>query len=398
MRTFSTVVIGGGAAGIVAAISAGRSGSSVLICEKTPRIGRKILASGNGRCNLSNDDLGPSFYNPSSRHLVETVFANFGRKHINAFFTGLGLQLHSEEGRIFPATNQAASVLKVLEIELHRLAIPVECHFDVTSISRSKDGFLVTARSGAEVSARSVVVAGGGKSYPALGSDGSTYKLAERFGHSIVEPVPVAVPLNVKDPLCHALQGQKIPASVACAVNGISGKSVAGDILFTKYGLSGTAILDISADVSIALNRDRLRSVSLSIDMVPFMSIAELASELKKRADRDFAPVDMVAGILPNKFGPALSYIFKTQDAPTRAHALKNRIFTAQGTRGWNEAEFTSGGIDTREVEAATLESRFVKGLYLAGEVLDVDGKRGGYNLAWAWASGHAAGEAASHA
>jgi predicted Rossmann fold flavoprotein len=397
MRKFSTVIIGGGASGIVAAIGAARKGADVMICEKTPRPGKKILASGNGRCNLANEDLDIKFYNPASRTLVRSVFSRFGLDAIKGFFEDIGLRLYSEGGRIFPATDQSSSVLKVLEMELRRLSVAIETGFDVTSVTESPGGgFTVSARSGGSVSAGKVVLACGGKSYPAFGSDGNACKIAERMGHTIIEPVPVAVPVLVKDPLCHLLQGQKIKAVVRSVVNGKERESSSGDLLFAKYGLSGTAILDASQSVSIAINRDRIRGVSVVVDMVPFMGEAALSAELAKRAERKVSPDEMTAGILPNKFGVALRDMFRTNTPSGSARLLKNKTFKVLGTRGWNEADFTAGGIDTNEVDANSMESRLRRGVYFAGEMLDVNGARGGYNLAWAWASGFVAGEAAA--
>ncbi len=399
-RNFNVVVVGGGASGIVAAISAKRRGSSVLLCEKMPHLGKKILASGNGRCNLSNENLDSSFYNPAAQPLVKTAFSSFGKSSIDEFFRSIGLLLRSEEGRIFPATNQSASVLKALEMELRRLEIPVETGFDVSTISGSgsNKGFTVTSRANGTISTRSVVIACGGKSYPAFGADGTAYKFAEKLGHTIVEPVPSAVPLNIKDPLCHHLQGQKIEATAESIVKGKCMEKAGGDLLFTKYGLSGTAILDISNSISIAINRNRVQDVAISVDMVPFMDEAELAGELKRKASRKTSPDEMAVGILPNKFCLPLRDLFRAKAPLEAAKALKNRIFMVSGTRGWNEADFTAGGVDISEIDHTTMESKLNKGIFFTGEMLDVNGKRGGYNLAWAWASGYIAGEGAANA
>lgn len=384
---YSVAVIGAGASGIAAAISSSRAGKSCIICDRMPRIGKKILASGNGRCNLSNEKLDDSFYNPSARSLVKSVFARFAGEDIKNFFHSLGLALHSENGRLFPVTNQSASVVKALELELRRLSVPIRLDFNATAVTETIDGFVVTSSSGEKVSARSVILAGGGKSYSALGSDGSAYKLAEKFGHSLIEPVPVAVPITVKDNLCHLLQGQKITVKAWSIINGKMVSESYGDLVFTKYGLSGTAILDISEDISIAINRSTAKSVEVSIDMVPFMEEAQLERELAGRAGKGIAAEDLLTGILPNKLSSALK--------GSLAKVLKYKRFRVLGTRGWNEAEFTAGGVDVNEVNAGTLESKLKKGVYFAGEILDVNGKRGGYNLAWTWASGFVSGLAA---
>ncbi len=390
MVSYNTLVIGGGAAGILAAISTARRGESVIICEKTACLGKKILATGNGRCNLLNDDLDESHYNAAARKLVHSVFDRFGKIQMLEFFRSLGLEWYSDEGRIFPRTNQAASVFKILELELNRLRVPVKFNFDCVAISPLKNGFTVSSKAGEKIDCRKVIVTGGGKTYPAFGADGGGYDVAIKLGHSIITPVPVAVPLVVKDPLCHLLQGQKIFASARSVINGEAGPEVAGELLFTKYGLSGTCILDVSEAISIALGRQHKTQVLVAVDMVPFMTQEELKEELERRWNGSAAP-DILVGILPNKFGAALQGLLDN-GIGTAVESLKHRLFRVTDTRGWNEAEFTAGGIAVSEVALGTLESKLKKGVYFAGEVLDVNGERGGYNLAWAWASGWVAG------
>jgi hypothetical protein len=392
MQKFSLVVIGAGASGIIAAISAKRKGESVLLCERLAAIGKKISVSGSGRCNLFNNNLDESFYNQESRHLVKSVFARFDRDKIEYFFKELGLLLYAENNRVFPVTNQAASVLKVLEIELKRLFIPVELNFEVREVRDSSEGFLLTSKTEKKISCKKLIIAAGGRSYPALGSDASCYKFAKQYGHNIIEPVPVCVPIVVKDPFCHLLQGQKIFVSCLSIIDDKITVKAKGELLFTKYGLSGTAILDISRDLSIALNRLHKKEVVVSLDLVPFIDKTALHDEIMRKVKKGIAPENLLAGILPNKFGQAFGELLKGQDIDKLVSVLKDKRFRVLGTRGWNEAEFTAGGIDTSEIKQTTLESKFKRGLYFSGEILDVDGKRGGYNLAWAWASGFIAG------
>ena len=392
MDNLDTLIIGGGAAGITAAISAGCKGASVVLCEKMPQLGKKILTSGNGRCNLLNDKLDSYCYNPAAQDFVKSVFAAFGKADIENFFKELGLEVYSENNRIFPVTKQSSSVLKVLEMELKRLRVGIELNFEAVDISCSKKGFAVKSKSDRTIESSNLIIACGGKTYPALGSDGSSYGFAKWFGHSIIEPVPSAVPVVAKDRICHLLQGQKISAAALSIIDGNVTNEATGEILFTKYGLSGTAILDVSRDISVAINREKKKDVAVSIDMVPFMDRGKLKLELEKRTGKGLDAEDILTGILPNKFGTALKDLFSGCDCNAIAGALKDRRFKITGTRGWNEAEFTAGGIDVSEVKKETLESKLKEGLYFAGEILDVDGKRGGYNLAWAWASGFIAG------
>lgn len=409
MNTVSVAVVGGGAAGLVAAISAGRAGSPTALCERMPKLGRKLLATGGGRCNLLNEKLDASAFTPESRDLVRSVFERFGTSDIKAFLGDLGLVLTAEGDRVFPATMQAASVLKVFELELKRLPVDLRLSWDVREI-RWKDGlFFLKSRDGAVLKADRVVLSGGGRSYPALGADGNAYGLAQAFGHGLIEPIPSAVPVIIKDKICHILQGQKIRVRARSFIGGRRAEEADGELLFTSYGLSGTAVLDISESLSRALNRDRRKDAEIAVDLVPFLSEDDLASRFKKRAADGWTEKDWAAGILPEKFGAVLgTWIRENRDIPAgrglaesgamiaRALAgkMKSLRFKVVGTRGWNEAEFTSGGIPAAEVDPANLESKFRPGLFLAGEILDVQGRRGGFNLAWAWASGWLAGTA----
>jgi len=397
-------VIGGGAAGLVAAISGARRGASITVLERLPRLGKKLLATGGGRCNLLNENLAAPAYTSSDPGLVASVLDRFGKTEIRAFFETLGLRLQTEEdGRVYPATNQASSVLKVLELEAGRLGITIEAGFDALGLTASSGSFSVASAAGRTVEARTVILAGGGRSYPALGSNGSCYGLAGRFGHSLVPPVPSAVPLLAKDGMCHFLQGQKLRVRIDSLVGGRVGQTAEGELLFTQYGLSGTAALDVSESLSIAINREGKKDTAVAVDLVPFMSEADLAAELSKRMEAGWPAKDLGAGLLPEKFALVMPQFVRAADASSGrgsrsgaarslAGVLKARRFAVQGTRGWNEAEFTSGGVDAREVRPRTLESKLRPGLYFAGEVLDVQSGRGGFNLAWAWASGFVAG------
>ncbi len=400
---FDVAVIGGGAAGMSAAIAAAREGRSTVILERMPRLGRKVLATGGGRCNLSNERVSAGAYASSDPALVASVVARFGPGAIAGFFEDLGLRLASEGGRIYPATQQAASVVKVLELEVRRRRVDVRTGFRVAAIERRGSTLAATSEDGRRVEARTIVLCGGGRSYPALGSDGSAYGPARALGHSLVEPVPSCVPLLAKDRTCHLLQGQKVRVRAAALVGGRTVAEAEGDALFTPYGVSGTAVLDVSTPLSIALNRERRGAAALALDLLPDMAEDRLAAEIRRRLEEDWEAGDVVTGLLPEKFGRLAAGLLRAHTdadhaAAALAAALKDIRFDVQGTRGWNEAEFTSGGIDAREVDPERLASRLVPGLHFAGEILDVQGPRGGYNLAWAWASGAVAGRAAAAA
>lgn len=393
MKPFDVIVVGGGAAGLMAAITAKRQGASVLLCEKMPKLGKKLLVTGAGRCNLLNEELDASFYNAAAQKQVAATLERFGKKAILEFFKDLGLAVYSDEsGRIFPVTNQAASVLKVLEIELERLKVPVELDCEVKVFEKTSYGFALVTKNPARMTCHRVILCAGGKSYPALGADGNGYALAQKFGHRILEPVPSTVPLIVKDPWCHLLQGQKVRAAVTSRIQGKETRSVTGELLFTQYGLSGTAILDVSDELSVVLNRDHLKDADVIVDLIPFMDEKTLAEELGRRLAKGINREHLLEGLVSHKLSLALKDLLKKADATALAQALKKKTFKVSGTRGWNEAEFTAGGVPLEEVHEETFESKIQKGLYFAGEILNVQGRRGGYNLAWAWASGAVAG------
>ncbi|MFA6280977.1 MAG: aminoacetone oxidase family FAD-binding enzyme [Candidatus Omnitrophota bacterium] len=390
---YDAAIIGAGPAGLSTAIIAAQNNKKVILLEKQKTIGRKIAVTGAGRCNLLNDALSEAFYNKSAQFLVKSIFSKFGKDDILKFFKDLGLNLYSDAGRIFPLTNQASTVTKIFGMWLDKLVVPVEFDFEVSSLSKEGDSFFIKAKNSKSMQAKKVILASGGKTYPALSSIDSLYKEAVKFGHSAVMPVPACVPLVAKDPFCHFLQGQKIFAAAICIIDNQVISRDEGELLFTKYGLSGTLILDISEPISIAINRQNKKEVYVEVDLIPFLSIEELECELEKRFKNGFKPQDLLSGILPNKFSKVLAELLDKKNTKRISTELKAKRFKIIGTRGWNEAEFTCGGINVNEVDKETLESKLKKNLYFAGEILDVTGKRGGYNLAWAWASGAVCGK-----
>ncbi len=251
-----------------------------------------------------------------------------------------------------------------------------------------------------------IILSAGGKTYPALGSNGSGYSIAESFGHKIIEPVPSALPLVSKNPLSHFLQGIKLEAEVTSIINGKRIKTRTDDVMFTQYGLSGPAILNISREISIHINREQKSGVDVEINFLPGVNIR---TELEKRwkARPQLTLEKSLYGLFPNKFAEALPRAIQLDHTKAvkdlsaeETHRLIESLsafkIKIDGTRSWNEAEFTAGGVDTRDVNPDTLESKLTPALFFCGEILDVDGDVGGFNLSWAWSSGNVAGKSAT--
>ena len=311
-QIYDVGVVGAGAAGMVAAIAAARAGVSVCLIERGQRLGSKVAITGGGRCNIMNAVCDASAYHPMHAAFFDTVFARFGKAEMRTFFDDLGLPTVTEEdGRVFPRCGQAASVVRVLEDELRRLGVRIYAQREITDLRRER-GVMACVSAQGNIQARRVIVAAGGKSYPALGSNGSGYALAQDLGHTTVMPVPSGVPLVVSDRMVHMFQGQRVDALLVGCVNGVEVIRARGDLLFANYGLSGTAAIDVSEPLSVAWERDGCGDVSVIIDLLPDMSEAALAAEFSRRVVRGFSAQQMTAGLLPNKFDALFEKMFQT--------------------------------------------------------------------------------------
>ncbi len=423
MNNFDLIIIGGGAAGQMAAISAKKHHPemSVAILDRTFALGRKILVCGAGRCNITNINLNKSFadhYYGASAEFIESIFNQFSYPNIVEFFNDLGIELYVERktdiGKLFPVTDQAKTVTALLEDELNRLNIKVFLNTDVFEVNKNSNFQLKANQlsidgkieSTLEFSSEYLILSAGGKTYPALGSNGSGYKLAQNFGHNIIEPVPSALPIVSKNQLSHELQGTKMEIEVTSIIDGKNIKTRTDDVMFTQYGLSGPAILNISREISIHINRLHKVDCQIKLNFFPGKNKEQVLGILNNRWQK--RPNQTVEksfyGIFPNKIALTLikaigvnpqKTVSELNDFETNLiiEKLTNYIVDVQATRSWNEAEFTAGGVDTHEIKLSSLESSKLDKLYFCGEILDVDGDVGGFNLSWAWASGYVAGK-----
>lgn len=395
------IIIGGGAAGLAAAIESSRYGARVSVIEKLPRVGKKILATGNGRCNLMNKNAVPETY------YGDINFARFALKKYNVyenekFFKSLGLLcMTEEEGRMYPLSGQANSVLDVLRLEALHLGVEFICDTQVTSIKKMKNGLFSVND---EFTAPAVIVCAGGKSAPSQGSDGSGYALLEKFGHKITPLRPALVQLSAESPLFKSLKGVRTPCRLTMVNDRGLCEKTEGELQFTEYGLSGIAAMQLARFYEKGLHS------KIYADIIPSLSENELYTYLKDCRDKNktLEAENFLTGIFQKRLGQAVlkesgisPLSINIGEIPDRklreiSHLCKKWEFTLTGTRGFQNAQVTAGGADTKTFNPETMESKLVSGLYAAGEILNVDGTCGGYNLQWAWASGRLAGKSAA--
>ncbi len=413
LMSYDVVIIGGGAAGIMAAISVAfhHPKYSVAIFDKTFELGRKFLTSGAGRGNLTNINLanGPGEFYHGDQTLITSVFGQFGYADIIKFFEELGVLLYEEKktdkGKIFPIIDHAKTVRDMLVDALTEKGVTICCNTPVLNVEKTDDKWRITTDKESFI-AQTVILTAGGKTYPSLGSDGSGYEIVKNFGHTIVLPVVSAVPVVSKNLLSHYLQGEKTEMQVAAVIDGKETVTAVGDVMFTQYGFSGPAIFDISRDFSIRINREGKKDTMVRLSFFPDASTGEVEKMLEERWQKHPAyPVaHSLWGLLTQKAAGAVcavASIPKERISGQLTREETNRLievltsYTAEitDTRGWNEAEFTAGGVSALEINPLSLESQKAPGLYFAGEIIDVDGPVGGFNLSWAWATGWVAGK-----
>jgi len=398
------LVIGGGASGLMAAIAAKDLGLDVAIIEGTDRIGKKILTTGNGRCNISNLNACPPYiaYNSSNNNFFQETLDKFTIEDTNNFFLSLGLPIiELENGKLFPSSLQASSVIDIFRFAIEEKEIPLYTNCKINSIHKDKKFNLSTDnKEFSSFSCGKLILACGGSSAVKTGSDGSGYKLAKALGHSIIKPVPGIVQLKLDYPYLKALSGVKFNGKVEVYVNDKFMREDIGEVLFTDYGISGPPILQLSSIASRAT--DKKEKVNLVVDMMPEKSQDEvdnfILGHLSVFSYRSIA--NALIGIINKKLIPILLKdigIYNIhlncdeldwKSKKLLCERLKKWEFIVLSTNGFNNAQLTVGGINTKEVNSSTLESKIVDNLYFCGEILDVNGDCGGFNLQWAWSSG----------
>ncbi|MFA6647186.1 MAG: NAD(P)/FAD-dependent oxidoreductase [Candidatus Izemoplasmatales bacterium] len=399
-----TIIIGGGASGLMSAISASNSGCKVILLEKNNRIGKKILVTGNGRCNYTNILLTKNDYNHP--FYVEKVFEGFGTQNTIDLFESFGIVPKVEnDGKTFPLSEQASSFLDVFLYELSlRKNIEVFLNKEVIKIQKNKDGFYVRTFDNNIYSAKTVILCAGGKSMPLTGSDGSGYSLVENLGHSISAVFPALVKLKVDSPYLKQLSGVKINSQIDLMVNDRIYQSEYGDILFTNYGISGPTVLELSRKANEFLNKNV--SPILRVIIIQEISKSKIIERMENFADREVSQAliglvnKRLISVLIKEAGIAKTNTLVRDIEPKNLYKLIDLMydwrFKVIGSLGFDDSQVTAGGVNVNEINNETLESLIIPGLFFAGEVMDIDGRCGGYNLQWAWSSGYIAGRSAA--
>lgn len=400
---FDTIIIGGGPAGMTAAIIARRNGLKVCIIEHQDRIGKKILSTGNGKCNITNMDIGPHCYNSNSKEDFFSVVKKFGPSDIITFFNGMGMLTMDKNGYIYPRSEQASVVLDTLRFELEKLGVVIYTNAKDAKITSANNGFKVKFGD-TEITSNKLVLSCGSKCAPKTGSDGSGYVLASNFGHKIIKVIPALVQIICDENFYKELQGVRCNANLRVTVNNDTVVTEQGELQLTGYGISGIPVFQLSRTIKRLI--DRKQSPVVYIDFVPEYSESQLidfiTNSVKNNGNSDIT--QMLSGIINKKIAnvivkecnikPSSKCEEIDSDQIKRIISkIKNFSTIPKDTNGFDNAQVCAGGVELLDVDLNTMESKLVKGLYFAGEILDVDGRCGGYNLTWAFASGKLAGD-----
>lgn len=400
------IIIGGGAAGMLSGIIAARNGHSVTILEKNEKLGKKLFITGKGRCNITNAcDMETLLKNvKSNQKFMYSSLYGFNNYDVIDFYEQIGLPTKIERGdRVFPVSDKSSDVIMVLETQLRELGVKIRLKSEVKEI-QYKDGAFrsVVLADGKEHIGDSLIVATGGVSYKATGSTGDGYRFAKDMGHKVTATSPSLVPFNIKDEWIKELQGLSL-RNIAIRIEQ-QGKEIYydfGELLFTHYGVSGPVILSASRAIIPYLNK---KALTLSIDLKPALD----PEQLDKRILRDFEIYknkqykNSLDELLPRKLIPVIIQLsgispekkvteITKQERTSLLNCLKSLTCSIIGLRDYNEAVITCGGVDVKEINPATMESKLISNVFFAGEVLDVDALTGGFNLQLAWSTAYAA-------
>ena len=398
---YDAMILGGGASGLIAACALSRRGRRVVLLEKQARVGRKLLSTGNGRCNLTHRGARASDYH-GARQAAQAALKAWPPERVEAYFGGLGIPCVADsEGRVYPMSRQAASVVDALRLCCDEQGAATLTDFRATALLRTRDGFEATAEDGRTASARCALVCTGGLAAPKLGASGEGYRLLEAFGHHIAPRFPAIAALKTPPEAVRGLKGIRAEGEIALLSGGETLRMERGEVLFAEAGVSGIAAMQLARAANEALRAGRPCAVRLNL--APELDVGALLGERAKALPR--RPLeDFLNGIVPKRLGQALvrdAGLGMTRAAGTLTPAeraqLAGRIggwtLPVTGTQDFDQAQVTAGGAQLRDFDVRTMASLRQPGLFAAGEVLDVDGDCGGFNLQWAWSSALMAAE-----
>lgn len=417
MRKTEIVIIGGGAAGLMAACAAVqtlRKKGAVIVIEGNQKLGRKLLATGNGRCNLTNMHVSPAHYHGDVSG-VEHLLKQYTPEYVCEVFREMGLVTRADaEGRVYPNNLQAAAVLSTLRSCAEENGADCVIGSAAVSVLKTKRGFLVKCENGEEIEAKKCILACGGAASPKHSCSSDGYTFAKGLGHSVTQLYPALTQLVCKGKVFKSLSGMRCGVNASLLADGKPVYEESGEVLFSDTGLSGICIFGLSVYAAEFFAAGKIdgrpyKSLSVSLDCLPEWSFTEITSylnEVRSHFPNRMAG-DILSGLLNMKIGYAMvqaagidvnmSTKFVTAAQLQKlASLVKSWRFEVSGTKSWNDAQITAGGVPLREVDSATFESKKTRDLYLAGEMLNIHGDCGGYNLHFAWSTGHAAGKAAA--
>ena len=400
-------VIGGGAAGMMAAIQAADAGALVDLFERNDRVGKKLLATGNGKCNFSNLDMQKNAYYGSAVSLYDNLFPIFGVRETVAFFNRHGMLIKDRNGYLYPLSEQASTVLDVLRFSLEQYKVRVYTGSIITALQPEEKSkkLQITSQAGVRTY-DAVILACGGMAAPKTGSDGNGYRLAESLGHHINTVVPALVQLRCHEDFFKMVSGVRIEAKLTLCIDGEEKNSVQGELQLTDYGISGIPVFQFSRQVSYALYDKK--KVSVIIDFLPHQNAESYEALWKERWERQHGQTleQFLTGLSNKKINQLIIKLAgckahdTADDIPAAKRKTIERLYrnltvSIRETNGFEQAQVSAGGIPAEEL-TKQLESKYIPHLFFAGEIIDMDGICGGYNLQWAWTSGAVAGRAAA--
>jgi hypothetical protein len=403
MEIYDVAVVGAGAAGTISAIEASKKNKTIII-DQNHKIGKKIYATGNGKCNFTNKNLSLKNYHGKNIYFAKFSLSNFNNINTIDYFEKAGVLSKDIDGRVYPITEESATVVEILEFLLNENRVESLLGYKIHNIQMNNKIFTISSNH-KQVKSKKLIIATGGKSSPNHGSDGSMFDILKKLGHSTTSLRPALVQIETENKFSQEIKGVRIKGSIKIKKQKKEIAKDHGEIMFTDYGLSGIPVMQISHFTHEHL--EKKEKIYASIDFFPEIGQKELDNMLLKRKNnlKERKIKDFLKGLVHSKLinmvliksgiknHNSLSIKLNEKDILSLSKNLKDLTFLITGTKSWKNSQVTFGGIETSEIDEKTMESKIIKNLYFAGEIIDISGDCGGYNLQWAWSSGYIAGK-----